>query len=247
MRRVNVEGTRGLLRAAARAGVERVVHVSTVDAIGLPPPGSIADETTDWPPGRIDSVYAETKRAAEAEALAATVDTVVVNPGFMIGSFDPRPSSGRLLTPLLRAPVVFHPSRGGNNFVHVGDCVAGALAAMEKGRRGERYILGGENLTYRELFSRALSLIGRRAVLLPLPRLAALAAGRVLEAGAWVTGREPVLTASLARVAFADHYYDSSKAVRELGLPHTPIDQALSEALAWLQQQAQSRRRAHAE
>ncbi len=136
VRRVNVDGTRGVLRAAARAGVERVVHVSTVDTIGLPPPGTVADETTNWPPGRIDNVYAETKREAEAEARAAEVDTVVVNPAFMIGAFDPKPSSGRLLTPLLRSPVVVCPSRGGNNFVHVNDVVAGTVAAMERGRRG---------------------------------------------------------------------------------------------------------------
>jgi len=234
VRRVNVEGTRELLRAAAAAGVDRVVHVSTVDAIGLPPPGSLADETTNWPPGRIDNVYATTKREAEAAALAAPIDVVVVNPAFMIGGFDPKPSSGRLLAPLLRGPVVVYPSHGGNNFVHVRDAVAGAMAAMEKGRRGERYILGGENLTYRELFRRALALIDRRPLMCPLSRPVAVLAGRILEGGGWLTGREPMLTASLARIAFADHYYDSSKAIRELALPQTPIEHALSEAVAWL-------------
>jgi dihydroflavonol-4-reductase len=234
VRRVNVDGTRGLLRAAARAGVERVVHVSTVDAIGLPPPGQVADETTDWPPGRIDNVYAATKREAEAEARAAAVDTVIVNPAFMIGPFDPKPSSGRLLLPLLKGPAVVYPSRGGNNFVYVGDAVAGTILAMEKGRRGERYILGGENLTYRELFGRALSLMGRRPLLLPLSQPAAVVAGWALEAASFATRREPMLTASMARMAFAGHYYDSSKAIRELGLPHTPIEQALAEALTWL-------------
>jgi dihydroflavonol-4-reductase len=245
VRRVNVGGTRAILRAAAAAGVERVVHVSTVDAIGLPPPGGVADETTDWPPGRIDTDYAETKREAEAVALAmaADVDTVVVNPTFIIGGFDPKPSSGRLLLPLLRSPIVVYPSRGGNNFVHVKDAVAGTIAAMQKGRRGERYILGGENLTYRELFVRAVAVTGRRALMLPVgPRTARLA-GRLLETRARVFGGEPALTTALARLAFADHYYDASKAVRELGLPHTPIDQALAEALHWLGTNGRCRRR----
>jgi dihydroflavonol-4-reductase len=236
VRRVNVGGTRAVLAAAAAAGVERVVHVSTVDAIGLPPPGRVADETTDWPPGRIDTVYAITKREAEEAALSAAVDTVVVNPGFVIGPYDPKPSSGRLLRELLRAPVVFYPTRGGNNVVAVRDVVAGTLAALEQGRRGERYILGGENLTYRSLFERALRIIGRRPPLLPLPRAAAVLAGRALELTSRATGREPKLTVSLARLAFADHYYDSSKAVRELGLPHSPIDAAIAEALAWLRE-----------
>jgi dihydroflavonol-4-reductase len=234
VRRVNVDGTRAILRAAAAAGAERVVHVSTVDTIGLPPPGCEANEATEWPPGRIETVYAATKREAEAFAISAPVDTVVVNPAFMIGAFDPKPSSGRLLLPLLRAPIVFYPSRGGNNFVHVRDVVAGTLAAMEKGRRGERYILGGENATYRGLFDRALSVIGRRPMLVPLARPAAVLAGRVLETAARLAGTEPALTGPLARLAFADHYYDSSKAIRELGLPQTPIEDALAEAFTWL-------------
>jgi dihydroflavonol-4-reductase len=230
---VNVGGTRRLLRAAADAGVERVVHVSTVDAIGLPPPGEIADETTDWPPGRILTAYAITKREAEAVALSADVETVVVNPCFMIGPLDPRPSSGRLLLPLVRGPVVFSPRDGGNNFVDVRDVVAGTIAAMARGRAGERYILGHVNLTYRELFARALAVLGRRPMLLSVPSAGVLAAGYAMEAAGRLTGREPVLPLSLARVACAGHYYDPAKAIRELGLPQTPIDIALRDAFAW--------------
>jgi dihydroflavonol-4-reductase len=233
VRDVNVGGTRRLLRAAADAGVERVVHVSTVDAIGLPPPGEIADESTDWPPGRIVTPYAITKREAEALALSADVETVVVNPCFMIGPLDPRPSSGRLLLPLTTGPVVFAPRGGGNNFVDVRDVVAGTIAAMARGRPGERYILGHVNLTYRELFTRALAVLGRRPVLLSAPSACVLAAGYAMEKVARLTGREPLLPLSLARVACAGHYYDPSKAVRELGLPQTPIDIALRDAFAW--------------
>ena len=238
VRRVNVGGTGNITQAAGEAGVERVVHVSTVDAIGLPPAGRFADETTDWAAGRIETIYAESKREAEAVALSSAVDTVVVNPAFMIGGFDPKPTSGRLLLPLLRSPVVVFPSSGGNNFVPVRDAVAGTLAAMEKGTRGERYILGGENLTYRELFARALSIVGRRPLLLPLGPRAAMAAGRVCEWWARAFGGEPPLTRSLARLAFTDHYYDCSKAIRELALPQTPIDHALREAFGWLRRRA---------
>lgn len=240
VRRVNVGGTLIVTRAAAEAGVERVVHVSTVDAIGLPPAGRLADETTDWASGRIDTIYAETKREAEAVALSCEVPTVVVNPAFMIGGFDPKPTSGRLLRPLLQSPVVVCPSHGGNNFVDVGDVVAGTLAAMDTGRRGERYILGGENLSYRELFARGLSVLGRRAPLVPLGPRAAMSAGGLCESWARVFGGEPPLTRSLARLAFTDHYYDSSKASRELALPHTPIEAALAEAFAWLRARRQS-------
>ena len=240
IRGVNVGGTRRLLRAAAAAGVERVVHVSTVDAIGLAPPGEIADESTDWPAGRLATPYAITKREAEEVALSADVDTVVVNPCFMIGALDPKPSSGRLLLPLTRGSVVVCPRRGGNNFIGVGDVVAGTMAAMAVGRRGERYILGHVNMTYRELFVRALAVLGRRAVLLPVPSACLLAAGYAMEAASRLGGREPRLPLELARLASADHYYDSGKAIRELGLPQTPIEEALRDAFAWYRQQAQA-------
>jgi dihydroflavonol-4-reductase len=207
--------------------------VSTVDAIGLPPPGEIADESTDWPPGRIVTPYAITKREAETLALSADVDTVVVNPGFMIGPFDPKPSSGRLLLPLTRGPLVVCPRRGGNNFVDVRDVVSATIAAMARGRAGERYILGHVNLTYRELFARALAVLGRRPVLLPAPAPLVLAVGHAMERVGRLTGREPPLPLELARLAFKDHYYSSEKAVRELGLPQTPIEQALRDAFAW--------------
>jgi dihydroflavonol-4-reductase len=234
VRKVNVEGTRLLLQAAAEAGIERAVHVSTVDVIGLPVPGTIANEATAWAAGRIRTVYAETKREAEQVALAASLDTVVVSPTFMIGPFDPKPSSGRLLLPLLKGPVAVHPRTGGNNFIDVRDAAAGAIAAMERGRSGERYILGHVNLTYRELFVRALGVLGRRPVLVPLPRAVLVAAGLAMEAFAQVAGGEPALTTGLARLAFEGHYYDAGKAVRELGLPQTPIEVALRDALAWL-------------
>ncbi len=233
VRDVNVGGTRRLLRAAAAAGVERVVHVSTVDAIGLAPPGQMADESTDWPPGRLNTPYAITKREAEAVALSADVDTVVVNPCFMIGPFDPKPSSGRLLLPLTRGPVVVCPRRGGNNFVDVRDVVAGTMAAMAVGRPGERYILGHANMSYRELFARALHVLGRRAVLLSVPSPCLMAAGCAMETVGRLTGTEPALPLQLARLASAGHYYDSGKAIRELGLPQTPIDDALRDAFAW--------------
>lgn len=233
VRRVNVDGTRHVLQAAARAGVARVVHVSTVDTIGLPPPGQVADETTDWPPGRIESVYAETKREAEAIALEAGVETVVVNPAFMIGPLDPKPSSMRLLLPLARGPVVFYPRTGGNNFVDVRDAVAGTIAAMERGRPRERYILGHANLTYRELFDLGLAVLGRRPLRVPLPLSGAVAAARVMEAAGRVTRREPSLSVAIARLAFADHYYSQAKALRELGLPQTPIGKSIGDAFAW--------------
>jgi dihydroflavonol-4-reductase len=233
VRRVNVGGTLNVLRAAARAGVDRVVHVSTADTIGLPPPGQVADETTDWPPGRIDNPYANTKRDAERVALTADVDTVVVNPTFMIGPFDPKPSSGRLLRPLAAGRVIAHPRRGGNNFVDVRDVVSGTIAAMTGGRSRERYLLGHVNLTYGGLFDRALSVVGRRALRIPVPCAAAVGVARLLESVSRRTGRPPRLPVSLARLGCADHYYAPAKAVRDLGLPQTPIEEALGDAYAW--------------
>ncbi len=233
LRRVNVEGTRALFEAARAAGVERAVHVSTVDAIGLPPPGEVADEETDWPGGRINTPYAQTKREAEQVVRASRVETVVVNPTFMIGPWDAAPSSGRLLRPLSRAPVVVWPRTGGNNFVDVRDVASGAIAAMARGRPGERYILGHANLTYRELCELAVRVLRRRVPMVPLPGLVGEAIGAALEGAARLTGRRPALTLELARLASAGHYYSPAKAVRELGLPQTPLETALADAFRW--------------
>jgi dihydroflavonol-4-reductase len=238
MWRVNVEGTDNVLAAARRVGARRLVHVSSVDAIGLPPPGappSTEEAPWNWDAHGVGNPYARTKLESQRRVLAATaegLDAVVVNPTFMLGAYDVKPSSGRLILEVAAGKAVGY-TTGGNNFVDVEDVVAGTLAAAERGRRGEVYILGGVNLTYREVMSEVAAVVGRAPPRLPIPYPVALAGGWCADLWARLRGRESVLNPLTARLGFVGHYYDPSKAVRELGLPRSPLRPAIERAVAW--------------
>ena len=152
----NVTGTENILVEAQRAGIRRLVYCSSVDAIGLPEDGHSSSEATAWNWDRlgVENAYARSKYEAQKRVLAAAragLDAVVVCPTFMLGAYDPHPSSGAIILAAARNPVTIGLS-GGNNFIDVEDVAAGMISAAEKGCRGEVYILGNENLTYNEIF-----------------------------------------------------------------------------------------------
>jgi len=235
----NVTGTENVLAACRQAGVRRLVHCSTVDAIGLPEGDQPADESTPWNWDRlgVENAYARSKREAHRRVQAAAaddLDAVLVCPAFMFGAYDPHPSSGRLIQQAARSPFILDPG-GGNNFVDVLDVARAMIAAVEKGRRGETYILGGENLPYAAIFAlirRALGL--RPAPRLRLPKSMRIAAGSLGDAWESLSGHASDLNTPVARISGMNHYYDSSKAIRELGLQHSPLPAALDRAVRWL-------------
>jgi len=240
MQRVNVGGTANVLAAVRRAGVRRLVHCSTVDAIGLRPDAVPATEDVpwNWDALGIATPYARTKLAAQRLVLAAAaaeVDAVVVNPTYMFGALDLKPSSGRMILEIAAGRAVGWPA-GGNNVVDVEDVVDAMIAAAARGRRGACYILGAWNLTYREIFAEIAAAVGRpaprRAIPWPLARLAGFAGDL---AGA-VTGREPSVNSATVALGWVDHWYDPTRARRELGLRRTPIRVALDRAVAWFRQ-----------
>lgn len=237
MRRANVAGTDNLLAAVRKAGVRRLVHVSSVDGIGLPEDGTPSDEATPWNWDRLglDNPYARTKYESQQRVLtaaAADVDAVVVNPSYMFGAYDQRPSSGQMILEVAAGKAVGY-TPGGNNFVDVEDVVAGMLAAAERGRRGELYILGGVDRTYREVMAEIAELVGRPPPRLRIPRVAALVGGAAAGLASRLAGREQTLNLLTARLGFVDHYYSPAKAIRELGLPQSPLRGALERAIAW--------------
>lgn len=238
MWRANVEGTDHVVAAARRAGVRRLVHVSSVDAIGLPAPGgppSTEEAPWNWDAHGVDNPYARTKLESQRRVVAAAregLDAVVVNPSYMLGAYDVKPSSGRLILEVQAGKAVGY-TPGGNNFVDVEDVVAGTIAAAERGRRGELYILGHANLTYREVMTEVAAVVGRAPPRLRIPYVVALLGGWAADAWAGLRGRESVLNPLTARLGFVGHYYDPSKAVRELGLPQSPLRPAIERAVAW--------------
>jgi dihydroflavonol-4-reductase len=236
--RVNVDGTRALLVAAGAAGVSRIVYTSSVGTLGLPHDGRPGTEET---PVRLEDMVGDYKRSKflaerEAEAAAARgLPVVIVNPSAPIGPWDWKPTpTGRMLVDYLKGRMLAYVDTG-LNLVHVQDVARGHLLAAARGRPGERYILGhGEgNLPLRAIFERLAPYTGIQAPRVRLPHRAALAIGAGAEWVARFRGTEPAVARTAVRMAAKRMFFDPSKAVRELGLPQTPVDQALRDAVDW--------------
>lgn len=232
-RKVNVEGTRRVAKACRAEGI-RMVHVSSVDTLGLGPMDAPADE--DSPPfDDVPCPYVVTKREAEAAVqaeIAAGLDATLVNPTFMLGPWDWRPSSGKLLLEVGRRFVPVAPA-GGNNFSDVRDVAAGILAALDHGAPGRRYILGGHNLTYWDAFHRFSSVGGSSppwATLGPVNRWFIGLGGDL-----WgrITGTEPDVNSAALALGSLDHYFTSARAERELNYRMRPLEETLVDAWEW--------------
>lgn len=249
MRRVNVGGTRVVLEAARSAGVRRVVHTSSIARFGGQGPGRAATEESPFALGPTGDLYARTKNEAHWVALEAArsgQDVVIVAPCGPIGPGDVGPTpTGRLLCACLSMPVLFLVPTV-TSFAHVADMARAHVLAAEKGRAGESYLLGHENLTAAELARRALAVLGesRPVIEVPYPVASAFALGAELFAD--LTRRPPLVTPAAVRIAKLGLAADASKAVRDLGMPQTPIDVALRDALEWFDRHGYLRRRARA-
>ncbi|NBW97132.1 MAG: NAD-dependent epimerase/dehydratase family protein [Planctomycetia bacterium] len=233
MRAANVEGTRRVARAARRAGA-RMVHVSSVDAIGLTRDGTPADEET--PPGGMpECPYVVTKREAEQAVLEEVdrgLDAVIVNPVYMIGPWDWKPSSGRMLLEVGAGKGLFAPP-GANDFVDVRDVAEGILLALAKGRPGRRYILGGHPLSYLDAWRIFARVAGRMQPLGVAPRAAVRVAGWVGDVASLFTTRELPVNSAAATMSMLPHNFSSARAIAELGYAFRSFDTTVADAWGW--------------
>jgi len=243
--RANAGGTESLFAAAAKARVSRVVYTSSVAALGLTADGSPADETTPVDRAKIIGHYKKSKYDAErvAEAWAARgLPVVIVNPSTPIGERDIKPTpTGQLIVDFLNRRLPAYVDTG-LNLIDVRDVAAGHLAAAERGRPGERYILGHRNMTLKEILDLLASLTGLPAPTVRLPHWIPLAAAAVTTGIAQVTRRPPRVSLESVRMSTHRMFFDPSRAVRELGLPQTPVEQPLSRAVAWFREHGYVRR-----
>lgn len=234
---VNVQGTRNVLDSAVRRSVARVVVTSTSATCG-PVPGRAATEH-DRPAAWESRVpYKRTKIAAEGLALAAAkqdVDVVCVNPTTVIGPGDRKPTpSGKMIRDLVTRPIAGYIAGAGINVVGVEDVARGHKLALAHGRSGERYILGGDDLSLREAFAHALAAVGRQAPRLPLPWSAVYGAAIVVDAAGRVLGREPqLLVPGEVLLARTPLFFSSAKAGSELGYRARPSREVLAAAARW--------------
>ena len=235
--RANVEGTRTVLEAALAAGVRRVVHTSSVGTIGFRRNGRLADEDSPVALADMIGAYKRSKFMAEQVAMKAAgegLDVVIVNPTTPVGERDIKPTpTGRVIVDFLKRKFPAYVDTG-LNLVDVRECARGHLAAAEKGRRGERYILGGEDLTLKQILDRLAAITGLPSPKVRLPYAAALAAGAVdtLFTGG-LLGREPRVTLDSVRMGRKKMFASSAKAERELGWRVVPVDDALRRAVEW--------------
>ncbi|HZQ25568.1 MAG TPA: hopanoid-associated sugar epimerase [Terriglobales bacterium] len=242
MYRSNVDGTRGLLEAAQRNGVRRVVYTSSVATMGFTGSGSSADENSPVSLKEMIGDYKRSKFMAEELALrqgreAATgkgTEVVVVNPTTPVGERDIKPTpTGRIVVDFLKKKFPAYVDTG-LNLVDVRQCAQGHVAAWEKGRSGERYILGGENLTLKQILDKLAAITGLPSPRVRVPYVVALAAGAVDEVvNGRIFGREPRATVDAVRMSRKKMFVSSSKAERELGWQTGPVDDALRRAVEW--------------
>ena len=242
--RTNVEGTRAMLGAAVDAGAKRIVYTSTVGALGVPHDGTPGTEETPVSLDDMVGPYKASKFLAEAvarEMADAGAPVVVVNPSAPVGPWDVKPTpTGQMIVDFMRGRM-FASLDTGLNLVHVRDVARGHLLAARHGRIGERYILGHANLPLREIFGLLAAITGRRPPRLTMPYAVAWLGAACLEGGARLTGRVPPVPLNAVRMARKRMYFDPSKAVRELGLPQTPVEEPLARAVAWFRERGYAR------
>lgn len=235
--RSNVDGTRNLLTAARAAGVERVVYTSTVGCIGIPP-GGLGDETTSVRLEEMSGAYKRSKFLAERVALefaAGGFPVVIVNPTAPVGDHDFKPTpTGKIVLDFLNGGMPAYIDTG-LNVVDARDTARGHLLACERGRPGERYILGSENLTLAAILEKLAAITGRPAPRWRMPYAVACAAGAASTGWARLSGSPPRVPWDAVRMARKKMWVTHAKAARELGFSPGPADAALSHAVEWFQ------------
>lgn len=238
--RSNVDGTRSLLECARRAGVERVVYTSTVATIAVPSHDeTLPNEQTRATVDQMIGHYKRSKFLAEQEAFKAASDglpVVIVNPTAPVGPGDWKPTpTGRIIVDFLNGKIPAYVDTG-LNVVAVEDIAAGHLLAAEKGRGGERYVLGARNMTLKQILDALAAIAGRRAPRLKMPHAIALAAGYADEWISRLAGREPQIPVEGVKMSRHRMFVASDKAERELGYRATSVEAALERAVRWYEE-----------
>jgi dihydroflavonol-4-reductase len=237
MLRANVDGTLAVMRAAQAAGVERIVHCSSVAALGMTRDDTPADETTPTNEADFIGTYKRSKFLAERVVMDLVrqegLPAVVVNPSAPVGPRDIKPTpTGKMIRDAAAGRVPAYIDTG-LNMVHVDDVAEGHALALEKGRIGERYVLAGENLLLKDILALVADVVGRRPARIELPEAVVWPAAWFMEGLARLTGIPPMMTRDHIRMARHKMFYSSAKAIRELGYAPRPLRAAVEEAVAW--------------
>jgi dihydroflavonol-4-reductase len=233
VRKVNVEGTKNMVNTAIKKGIKRFVYIgsgSSVNASGGASKYRFAGEKfgLDYIDSKYDAMQYVFSKKEEISCIA-------VLPTFMVGAFDSLPSSGKLIQTLALGKLKFY-SGGGRNFVHVND-VANAIAnGLTLGGNGNWYIAGGENLSYKEYFDKVASIVNKPAPKMKMPNFLIKIAGNFGSLMGAITKKPPMITKQIATISCEDQFVDSSKTIKELKMPQTPIETAINDCYQWFKE-----------
>ncbi len=238
MYQVNEEGTRNVMEACLEAGIRKVVYCSSVAALGAHGKKP-ADETAGFNLNATRDNYYISKFRAETVALRyaqAGLPLVIVNPSNPIGPRDHGPTpTGALIINIIKRKLPAYVD-GGINLIDLSDCARGIVSAMERGRPGEKYILGNRNVSIKEYFNLIVEVAGRGlSPAIRMPKWMAVLSGYGYQSLAWLTGKPPVTSASWVRVGSHYSWWDCNKARTELGLEQTPLEESIGKAVEWFQ------------
>ena len=234
--KVNIQGTENMIAAAQHNGVKRFIYVGTANSFRSGNKENPGNELNEYGAGRYGLDYMDSKYKAQLIVLDKVqkegLDAVVVNPTFMIGPYDSRPSSGEMIRGVYNKKVPGYPL-GGKNYVSVKDVSVAIANAITKGKKGNCYILGNENLTFKEAFDKIARCTNSKAPRLKLSKSLIRTYGKGATIFAKIFNLNPKITHELAILASETHYYSAQKAVSELEMPQTPIEEAINECYNW--------------
>ena len=237
---VNIEGSRNIVEACIKHSIKRLIYIGTANSFSF---GTSKDkpgmEDTPYISLRYGLDYMDSKRYAQEMILDAVrkrgLKAVIVNPTFMIGPYDSKPSSGQMILALYRGKVPGY-THGGKNYVAAKDAAVAISNAIEKGRIGECYILGNENLTYKEAFDKFAAALGVKPPKVGMNNILVKFYGTFNSAMAKIFKFNPVVTREMEIISCDHHYYSAEKARKELSLPQTPVEKAALECLEWFKE-----------
>lgn len=235
--RVNVDGTKNIIQACLAHNIKRLIYVGTANSFGNGNSlSNLGNEENPYTAAKYGLDYMDSKRKAQELVLEAVeqngLPALIVNPTFMIGPYDSRPSSGAMILAVYNGKVPGY-TNGGKNYVAVKDAAVATVNAIERGKIGSCYILGNENLPFKEAFGLIAETIGVKAPTRKLPDVFVKAYGSVNSTLAKLFKFSPAVTRELALISCENHYYSAEKARQELGLPQTPIKEAVKDCFEW--------------
>lgn len=237
--KVNIEGTKNIIHAVQKNIIQRMIYVGTANSFGFGSKENPGVEGNPYKSAMYGLDYMDSKYKAQQlilkEVQERKLPAIIVNPTFMFGPYDSNPSSGAMIVALYKGKVPGYTS-GGRNYVCAKDAAVAIANALTKGRVGECYILGNQNLSYKEAFGKIAATIGVKPPAIPIPSVFAKLYGGIGSVVGKISGNTPAISYPLSRIACHEHYFSPAKAVQELELPQTPIETGIRECFEWLKE-----------